>query len=163
MVEQTRKQALTDAEAAEELGLAVATLRAWRLRGVGPRFVRLGRAVRYMRDDIDAYVKAQTVAPSAPREDLAARFDTIRADRDSWLENTCGCDGYLQEDRSRTAAWHVRGSTRKNSSQSGAVAAGAPRRRTEEEDQMTPLETRSFVLDGHRRERHPLPRTPWYN
>jgi predicted DNA-binding transcriptional regulator AlpA len=38
-------RALTEREVAELLGLSVATLRAWRHRGRGPRFLRLGRAV----------------------------------------------------------------------------------------------------------------------
>jgi predicted site-specific integrase-resolvase len=42
--------AMNEIEAAERLGLSVATLRAWRHRGKGPRFVRLGRAVRYLPD-----------------------------------------------------------------------------------------------------------------
>jgi DNA-binding transcriptional regulator YiaG len=39
--------ALTETQAAEHLGLSIATLRAWRHRAKGPRFVRFGRAVRY--------------------------------------------------------------------------------------------------------------------
>jgi predicted DNA-binding transcriptional regulator AlpA len=38
-------RALTEREVAELLGLSVATLRAWRHRGRGPRFLRLGRSV----------------------------------------------------------------------------------------------------------------------
>ena len=34
-------------------GLSVATLRAWRHRGKGPRFLRLGRSVRYLPSDVD--------------------------------------------------------------------------------------------------------------
>ena len=41
-------RALTEREVADLLGLSVATLRAWRHRGQGPRFLRLGRAVRYL-------------------------------------------------------------------------------------------------------------------
>jgi hypothetical protein len=33
--------------AAEALAVRVATMRAWRLNGRGPRFVRIGRCVRY--------------------------------------------------------------------------------------------------------------------
>jgi predicted DNA-binding transcriptional regulator AlpA len=45
--DQTRDtaRALTEREVADMLGLSVATLRAWRHRGRGPRFLRLGRAV----------------------------------------------------------------------------------------------------------------------
>ncbi|MEO8481995.1 MAG: helix-turn-helix domain-containing protein [Acidobacteriota bacterium] len=48
-------QALTEHDAARILGLSVATLRAWRLKGKGPRFVRFGRAVRYLEADIAHY------------------------------------------------------------------------------------------------------------
>ena len=52
---------LTEVEAAKVLGLSVATLRAWRLRRTGPRFVRLGRAVRYTANDLRLYVEHNTV------------------------------------------------------------------------------------------------------
>jgi predicted DNA-binding transcriptional regulator AlpA len=45
-------------EAAERLGLAVATLRRWRWVGRGPRFVKVGGAVRYDPADIDAFIEA---------------------------------------------------------------------------------------------------------
>jgi predicted DNA-binding transcriptional regulator AlpA len=54
-------RALTEREVADRLGLSVATLRAWRFRGKGPRFLRLGRSVRYLRADIDHFVRASTV------------------------------------------------------------------------------------------------------
>ncbi len=61
--EQTRgtTRALTEREVAERLGLSVATLRAWRHRGKGPRFLRLGRAVRYLPSDVDDFVRASAV------------------------------------------------------------------------------------------------------
>ena len=49
---------LTEAAAACRLGLKVATLRAWRHRGKGPAFVRLGRAVRYLSNDLDEFLRA---------------------------------------------------------------------------------------------------------
>jgi predicted DNA-binding transcriptional regulator AlpA len=54
-------QALTEHEVALRLGLSVATLRAWRLKRKGPRFVRFGRAVRYMDADIERFVDACAV------------------------------------------------------------------------------------------------------
>lgn len=54
----TAAEPLTEAEAAVRLGLKVATLRAWRHRGVGPPFVRLGRAIRYLSSDLEAYLGA---------------------------------------------------------------------------------------------------------
>jgi excisionase family DNA binding protein len=51
---------LTTQEAAEFLKLQRATLEAWRCRGGGPRFVKLGRAVRYHRDDLSRWVESRT-------------------------------------------------------------------------------------------------------
>jgi len=59
MSESTR--ALTEREVAELLGLSVATLRAWRHRGKGPRFLRLGRSVRYLPSDVADFVRASAV------------------------------------------------------------------------------------------------------
>ena len=50
--------ALTEQDVATRLSLSVATLRAWRLKGKGPRFVRFGRAVRYLADDVERFVEA---------------------------------------------------------------------------------------------------------
>jgi excisionase family DNA binding protein len=55
------QMALTEHEVAHRLGLSVATLRAWRLRRKGPRFVRFGRAVRYLTSDVDGFVSASRV------------------------------------------------------------------------------------------------------
>ena len=54
-------QALTEHEVAKQLGLSVATMRAWRLKGKGPRFVRFGRAVRYLAEDVQRFVEASVV------------------------------------------------------------------------------------------------------
>ncbi len=54
-------RAITEREVAERLGLSVATLRAWRHRGKGPRFLRLGRSVRYLPSDVNDFVRASAV------------------------------------------------------------------------------------------------------
>ena len=61
--DQTRDtaRALTEREVADMLGLSVATLRAWRHRGRGPRFLRLGRSVRYLSSDLADFVRASAV------------------------------------------------------------------------------------------------------
>jgi len=46
----------TTEQAAELLGLSKNTLNRWRYTGDGPRFVKLGRAVRYRREDLDNWV-----------------------------------------------------------------------------------------------------------
>lgn len=55
------ERALTEREVAETLWLSVATLRAWRHRGKGPRFLRLGRSVRYLPADVDEFVRVSAV------------------------------------------------------------------------------------------------------
>ena len=56
-----RTTALTERQVAEQLGLSVATLRAWRHRCKGPRFLRLGRSVRYLSSDVDDFVRVSAV------------------------------------------------------------------------------------------------------
>ncbi|WP_018231419.1 helix-turn-helix transcriptional regulator [Thioalkalivibrio thiocyanodenitrificans] len=51
---------LTTQEAAERLGLKRTTLEAWRVRGFGPRFVKLGRCVRYRAADLDSWLESRT-------------------------------------------------------------------------------------------------------
>lgn len=52
---------LAENEAAAALAVAVHTLRNWRWKGEGPRFVKVGkRAVRYRRADLAAFVEAGT-------------------------------------------------------------------------------------------------------
>jgi hypothetical protein len=58
------RKPLTESQAAEGLALSVKTLRDWRQRGVGPRFCKFGRAVRYMSDDLEAYIRASEVIPT---------------------------------------------------------------------------------------------------
>ena len=43
-------------EAAKVLGLRKSTLEAWRCRGGGPRFVRLGGAIRYRSEDLERFI-----------------------------------------------------------------------------------------------------------
>ncbi len=47
---------LTETEAAALLGLKVATLRRWRWAGKGPRFLKIGGAVRYDPADLEAFI-----------------------------------------------------------------------------------------------------------
>jgi excisionase family DNA binding protein len=60
-----RNQAMTEQEVAQRLGLSTATLRAWRLKRKGPRYVRFGRAVRYLPADIDEFIVVSSVDADA--------------------------------------------------------------------------------------------------
>ena len=42
------------------LGVSRSTLQSWRYAGRGPRFIKLGRLVRYRNVDVDAYLQAHT-------------------------------------------------------------------------------------------------------
>lgn len=59
------RAALSSIEAAEYLGLSVATLRTWRCRGKGPNYVKLGRSVVYRIVDLDAYLADNLVGGAA--------------------------------------------------------------------------------------------------
>jgi predicted DNA-binding transcriptional regulator AlpA len=56
-----RDAALNENQAAEFLGVSVRTLQAWRVRGGGPRYVKIGRSVRYQRRELVAFQQSHTV------------------------------------------------------------------------------------------------------
>ena len=51
-------------EAAEFLGVPETTLRQWRYRGVGPRWIKVESMVRYDYDDLEAYREANRMSRS---------------------------------------------------------------------------------------------------
>lgn len=53
---------LTEQEAAPQVGLAVSTLQKLRVNGGGPRFLKLGRSVRYREDDLTEWLTARVVS-----------------------------------------------------------------------------------------------------
>jgi len=59
------KSTLTDIEVASRLGVSRFTVRSWRLKGVGPRFLKMGRAVRYRPQDVDDYERQALVETQA--------------------------------------------------------------------------------------------------
>ncbi len=59
MLEDTAARALlNETEAARILAMQVTTLRRWRWAGKGPRFVKIGAAVRYDPADLTAFIEA---------------------------------------------------------------------------------------------------------
>jgi hypothetical protein len=52
---------LNEKQAAEFLSVSVRTLQAWRVRGVPPPFVKIGRAVRYQRRALLKFLEQHTV------------------------------------------------------------------------------------------------------
>ena len=51
---------LSETEAAALLGLKRTTLESWRMRGGGPEYAKLGKAVRYRRSVIEAFIAERT-------------------------------------------------------------------------------------------------------
>ena len=52
-------QFLNTEQAAKHLGFEPGTLNQWRWRGAGPRFVKLGKFVRYRTDDLDEWAASR--------------------------------------------------------------------------------------------------------
>ena len=49
---------LNERQVAEYLNMSLASLRKWRLFRRGPKFVKLGRAIRYRRTDVEAWLSS---------------------------------------------------------------------------------------------------------
>ena len=56
---------LSDTEVAARLGVSPFTVRAWRHKGQGPRFMKIGRAVRYRPEDVEVFKETALVDPAA--------------------------------------------------------------------------------------------------
>ena len=62
---QTVDAYLSDRELAERTGTRPQTWRKWRLQGRGPRYVKIGRLVRYRWRDVQAWLDSRTVENTA--------------------------------------------------------------------------------------------------
>jgi excisionase family DNA binding protein len=58
---------LTQRDAALYLHLSERTLERMRVAGTGPRFVRIGKSIRYRQQDLDAFVARRVVASTCQR------------------------------------------------------------------------------------------------
>ena len=56
---------LSPAQVAAILSVPEGTLQAWRVNGTGPRWVRVGRHVRYSRAELERWLREQTLAPKS--------------------------------------------------------------------------------------------------
>ncbi len=65
-------QLLTEHEAANTLQCTRAALRRWRRERRGPRFVKLGRLIRYRQSDLEAFVDQNTQNVVQDRRRLSA-------------------------------------------------------------------------------------------
>jgi predicted DNA-binding transcriptional regulator AlpA len=66
-------------QAAQILRVTVKALQKWRVTGAGPRFVKIGRLVRYTEEALEEYIQQRTVASTAEhtvRQSHVAAFTT---------------------------------------------------------------------------------------
>lgn len=61
------RQWYTRSEAADYLGFSVKTLANWAASGAGPDLRRVGRAVRYHRDELNRFVERNGASGRPPR------------------------------------------------------------------------------------------------
>ena len=66
---------LTEVEAADALRLSTRTLQAWRIKKVGPQFIRAGRAVRYRETDLADWIEASVIRPSGATKSRGSEPD----------------------------------------------------------------------------------------
>lgn len=55
---------LNEKQAAQYLGLSVRTLQGYRCQMRPPAWIKLGRAVRYLRSDLDRFLNSNRVEPA---------------------------------------------------------------------------------------------------
>jgi predicted DNA-binding transcriptional regulator AlpA len=60
----TMPKLISTKQAAEMLGTSQGTLKSWRSRGTGPKWVKLGAAVRYDVEELLDFIKRNTRVPS---------------------------------------------------------------------------------------------------
>ena len=64
----TANRPLREREAAARLGLTGNCLAKWRCKRVGPPYVQFGRTIRYLTDDLDAWLREHVVEPERGEE-----------------------------------------------------------------------------------------------
>ena len=57
---------LREQRVAEILGVTVRCVQGWRSRGVGLRFIHVGRLARYQQADVDAFITRNAVETTSP-------------------------------------------------------------------------------------------------
>jgi len=60
-VQEESARAVSESELARRADVSIAVLRKWRREGRGPRFLKLGRLIRYLVRDVDAWLEAHAV------------------------------------------------------------------------------------------------------
>lgn len=66
----THNALLNESSAAKYLGgenspISVRTMQRWRLEGLGPKYVKLGRLVRYRQSDLDDFIQSNCLTSTS--------------------------------------------------------------------------------------------------
>ena len=56
---------MNESQAAKKLGVSVHTLRSWRFSSKGPSYLKLGKRVVYLRQDLDDFLLSRRITPTA--------------------------------------------------------------------------------------------------
>lgn len=60
--------AMNESQVAQLASVSIALVRKWRRQGTGPRFLKLGRLIRYRVKDVDAWLDSQVFDGGQCRE-----------------------------------------------------------------------------------------------
>jgi predicted DNA-binding transcriptional regulator AlpA len=71
-------RAVSEADLARRVSVSTAVLRKWRREGNGPRFLKLGRLVRYLVRDVDAWLEAHCIDGVRADRSLSRSADKLR-------------------------------------------------------------------------------------
>jgi len=66
---------LTEGEVAQQLHVSLAALRRWRLKGRGPRFIKVSALVRYRPEQLEDWLASQPTGGAAVTESAGIRND----------------------------------------------------------------------------------------
>ncbi len=67
-IQNTLEELLTEHDVARITGLSVASCRRWRLLRLGPKYLKIGAAVRYRPEDIAAWLESRPSGGGTPAE-----------------------------------------------------------------------------------------------
>jgi predicted DNA-binding transcriptional regulator AlpA len=68
--------AISESELARRANVSIAVLRKWRRESKGPRHLKLGRLVRYLARDVDAWLEEHAVDAGRQLADKMTRVQT---------------------------------------------------------------------------------------
>jgi predicted DNA-binding transcriptional regulator AlpA len=90
-IEETRR--VSSRDAAELLGVSESTLRKWRMRGYGPRFIKMGSRVVYETGELENWLEKQTRTTTMSSYRPPSRFEKRECSSTSPEHSAYGAGG----------------------------------------------------------------------